>query len=156
MHIDTQPLAATYSSSPTRHTPHTLRETSTNPILKTYLHPLPPSLHSPTTKKRIPKSNIYLVAKEKALAILDQTTIRHTLREALTKLVGTKPPHISLNLLMTDPQHTDRSQSYTDPTQKYTHKLRTIEDTLTDNSKRLETLATLYTRTDHKKRGIPP
>jgi len=58
---------------------------------------------------------MYLVANEKALLTLDQPTILHTLREALTKLEGAKTPAISLNLTMKGPQHIDKNQSYTNP-----------------------------------------
>ena len=116
MHIDTHPLAVIYLSSLIGSTPHTLLETSTNPMYTQKLTSIPFN-HNPETprQKRNPKLNIYLVANEKALSTLDRPKILHTLRDAFTKLEGAKTPAISLNLTMKDPQHIDNSQSYTYP-----------------------------------------
>ena len=65
----------------------------------------------PNTSK--PKLNIYLIANEKALALLNHQHITNTLRLALTKLTGKTTP-ITLNLKQKDPRHIDSHTTYTE------------------------------------------
>jgi hypothetical protein len=96
------------------HTPYLASNLHKSYTQKLTYIPIHPTSKAPL-QKRNTKLNIYLVANEKALSIVDQPIILHILQEALTKLVGTKPPHISLTLSMEDPQHIDSGQSYTNP-----------------------------------------
>ena len=96
------------------HTPYLARNLHKFYTQKLTSIPYHPNSTAPP-HKRNPKLNIYLVANEKALARLDQPTILHILRDALTNFIGKQPPPISLNLLMEDPQQIESSQSYTDP-----------------------------------------
>ena len=65
----------------------------------------------PNTSK--PKLNIYLIANEKALALLNQQQISITLQQALTTLTGKALP-INLNLQKKDPKHIDSHTTYTE------------------------------------------
>jgi hypothetical protein len=60
-----------------------------------------------------PKLNIYLIANEKALALLNHQQILDTLRPVLNNITG-KPAHITINLQKKDPQHIDSHTSYTE------------------------------------------
>jgi hypothetical protein len=48
------------------------------------------------------------------LALLNQSQIINTLQEALTKLIGKKPPPITLNLHKKDPKDIDSHNTYTE------------------------------------------
>ena len=59
--------------------------------------------------------NIYLVANEKSLRLLDHDYVTHTLHETLSRLLGRDTHPITLNLNLNDPTHLDNSQTYKDP-----------------------------------------
>jgi hypothetical protein len=58
--------------------------------------------------------NIYLVANEKALQLLDHDYVTRILHDTLSSLLGQGTPPINLNLNLTDPTHLDISQAYKD------------------------------------------
>ncbi len=59
--------------------------------------------------------NIYPVANEKALRLLNHDYVSHTLHETLYRLLGRNTQPITLNLNLNDPAHLDNSQAYKDP-----------------------------------------
>jgi hypothetical protein len=105
------------------HTPYLARNLHKSHTQKLTYIPFRPISTAPLQKCN-PKLNIYLVANEKALSILDQPKMLHTLREEFTKIEGAKTSAISLILTMKDPQHIDNSQSYTDPYPETTTRTR--------------------------------
>jgi len=71
------------------------------------------------------KLNIYLVANEKALRLLNHDYVTHTLRETLSRILGRDTQPITLNLNVNDPIHLDNVRStriYTPHTLKSIHK----------------------------------
>jgi hypothetical protein len=66
-----------------------------------------PYLHTQNTHKtpHNTRLNIYLVANEKALRLLDQDYVTHTLNAALSRILGQELQLINLNLNFTDPTH---------------------------------------------------
>jgi hypothetical protein len=60
--------------------------------------------------------NIYLVANEQALLLLNHDYVTHTLHETLSTLLGRDTqPIITLNLNLKDTAHLDNNQAYKDP-----------------------------------------
>lgn len=60
------------------------------------------------------KLNIYLVANEKALQLLDHDYIASTLHSTLSHILGKDIQPIALNLELKDSPHLDSSQAYKD------------------------------------------
>jgi ribonuclease HI len=60
------------------------------------------------------KLNIYLVANEKALRLLDHKHVTSTLHSALSHILGKDIQPIALNLALKDSPHLDSSQAYKD------------------------------------------
>ena len=59
--------------------------------------------------------DIYLVANEKALRIVNHDNITHTLHATLSRLLGRDTHPRILNLNLNDPTHLNNSQAYKDP-----------------------------------------
>ena len=76
-----------------------------------------PYLKSHNTQKHMHNTilNIYLVANEKALRLLNHDYVVHTLHETLSNLRGRDTQPIALNLNLNDPTHLDNIQVYKDP-----------------------------------------
>jgi ribonuclease HI len=73
------------------------------------------SNHTAKRLKNHTKLNIYLVANERALSLLDKDYITHTLHETLTNILGRDTRPITLTLNLKDPAQLDSSQAYKDP-----------------------------------------
>ena len=81
---------------------------------KANLYPVLPSPKYPQSLHNT-RFNIYLVANQKALRLLDQDYGTHTLHDALSRRLGQELQPIKLNLNLTDPTHLDSSQAYKNP-----------------------------------------
>ena len=88
-----------------------------------------PYLQTQITQKHTHNTrlNIYLVANEKALRLLNQDYITHAVHETLSTLLNRVTQPITLNHNLKDPTYLDNSQAYKDsyptiPWNIYTHK----------------------------------
>ena len=75
-----------------------------------------------------PKLNIYMVANERALNLLDHDYIVHALQDTITNILWRDAQPISLNLHLQNPSHLDHREAYIDkypsiPTQPNTTML---------------------------------
>jgi len=75
-----------------------------------YLHP-----HNTQKHNHNKKLNIYLVANEEALRLLDHDYVTHIMHETLSNLLGRDTQPITLNLNLKDPTQLNNSQAYRDP-----------------------------------------
>ena len=94
------------------HSPYLARNLHTTYAQKITSIPYYP-IYSKQPNNNKPKLNIYLIANEKALSLLNHQHILATLRPVLTTITG-KPAHITINLTKKDPQHIDSHTSYTE------------------------------------------
>ena len=94
------------------HSPYLARNLHTSYTQKITSIPYYPTYNKqPNTPK--PKLNVYFIAIERALALLNHQQITDTLQSALTKLMG-KPAPITLSLHKKDPKHIDSYTTYTE------------------------------------------
>jgi hypothetical protein len=94
------------------HSPYLARNLHTSYAQKITSIPYYP-IYSKQPNTNKPKLNVYLIANEKALALLNHQQILDTLSYVLTNITG-KPAHITVNLQKKDPQHIDAHTSYTE------------------------------------------
>jgi hypothetical protein len=113
-HRHTQPSSHILILPNWQHSPYPARN-----LHSSYTQKLPsiPYLQAQTTQKHTHNTrlNIYLFANEKALRLLIQDYITHTLHETLPNLLGQNAQPITLNINLTDPIHLDISDAYKDP-----------------------------------------
>jgi hypothetical protein len=71
--------------------------------------------HNAKKLKNNTKLNIYFVANEKVLRLLDPDYITHTLHETLSTILGRDTQPITLTLNLKDPAQLDNNQAYKEP-----------------------------------------
>ncbi len=123
-HRHTQPSSHILILPNWQHSPYLARNLQIN------LDPIPPIPQHPKSTHTA-KLNIYLVANEKALQLLNHYHVIHTLREALSCHLDQETQPIKLNLNIKDSPHLDNSQAYKDrypsiPSKPYTKDLTPI------------------------------
>ena len=110
------------------HTPNLARNLHTSYAQKLTSIPYYPK-HALTPSTHKPQLNIYLVANEKSLRLLDRIHVTKTLSNAISNIIGKPPSPIFLNLHKADPQHLNCNHKYTEkfppPTQPPPNRFRT-------------------------------
>jgi ribonuclease HI len=112
-HRHTQPSSKILILPNWQHSPYLVRS-----LHSSYTQKLAsiPYLQAQTTQNHTHNTrlNIYLVANEKALRLLNRDYIIHTLHETQSNLLGQNAQPITLNINLTDPTHLDSNQAYKD------------------------------------------
>ena len=110
-HRHTQPSSHILIFPNWQHSPYLARNLHSSYVQKLTSIPYLPT-HSAKKLKNNTKLNIYLVANEKALRLLDPDYITQTLHETLSTILGRNAQPITLTLNLQDPSQLDSSQAY--------------------------------------------
>jgi hypothetical protein len=94
------------------HSPYHDRNLHTSYVQKITSIPYYP-IHNKQPHNSKPKLNIYIVANERALALINKPKTINTLQAALTEVKG-RTPSITLNLHQKDSQQIDSHTTYTE------------------------------------------